>query len=823
MSNNNLEIRLKSSFEPALDIESVYTNGKVVLSSDEKFLYTTFSEDIYQLEYGTAKKVSTFPGDSEIVTAFCVAPSQIYLASASRSMQIRIWNLAEKTVFRSFKGHQAPVITMEFDESSTLVASGASDSSIKVWDIKRGYCTHNLRGNKGVITCLKFKSIGNTIYLASGSEDGSIRIYNLNTSKCEAVLSEHVSVVREIAFSKDGSIFISVARDSVINVWNTKSKSLMHTIPVFEAIESVSMYESSSSSNAPSDANNTKIAFIGGERGCLRAFNVLTAKEIHLDIPSSSSEHILTQVILAPTRQELVTVASDQIIEAYSISTQLDSKDDKLSGTNSQNINVNKKWQVVGYNDEVIDVSFLGSDESYLAVAVNSEQLRIYDTSTLTCSLVDAHSDILLSLDVHCSRDLLVTGSKDNTAKVWKFQPNKNGDDTSPIVSLVGTATGHTGSIGAVKFSKDDPCTFMVTGGQDRTIKAWNLNELSESKGNLTLKTRFTIKAHDKDINALAVSPNSKLIASTSQDRTVKLWDATNGALIRTFTGHKRGVWAVEFSPIDTVCATSSADGTIRIWNINDGSCLKTFEGHSGSPLSVKFISSGLQLLSSGSDGLIKLWNIKSNECDLTLDKHDDKVWSIAVKSDESSFVSGSSDSKIIFWRDTTQEQLDKLHEKESENLLMSQALENYLHQKDYKNSIFLALSLDKPYTLTKLFTKTMKLSENNSSSYLGMPEVDKVLSELSKDQLSKLLSYVREWNTNSRFSTIAQAVLRCIFGSYSSEYLLSIPSIRGHITSLIPYTERHLSRIDKLLTDSYILDFALHSLDSYLPPEEDL
>lgn len=81
-----------------------------------------------------------------------------------------------------------------------------------------------------------------------------------------------------------------------------------------------------------------------------------------------------------------------------------------------------------------------------------------------------------------------------------------------------------------------------------------------------------------QDINSVAVSPNDKLLATGSQDRTAKLWSLAGGAdlgLLGVFRGHRRGIWTVCFSPVDQVLATSSADGTSKLWSLQDFSCLK--------------------------------------------------------------------------------------------------------------------------------------------------------------------------------------------------------------------------------------------------------
>lgn len=179
---------------------------------------------------------------------------------------------------------------------------------------------------------------------------------------------------------------------------------------------------------------------------------------------------------------------------------------------------------------------------------------------------------------------------------------------------------------------------FMFTGSQDRTIKMWDLSEVdfsSSSSGDPTrCKSLTTLKAHDKDINSLDVSPNDRLLVSGSQDRTAKIYTITfNGSqksgsltLLGVCKGHKRGVWTVQFGRDERVLATGSGDKTVKLWNIDDFSCIKTFEGHTNSVLRVDFLNAGTQMVSSASDGLLKLWNVRDEECISTMDNHEDKV-----------------------------------------------------------------------------------------------------------------------------------------------------------------------------------------------------
>ncbi|OUL35782.1 hypothetical protein BV372_09765, partial [Nostoc sp. T09] len=117
-----------------------------------------------------------------------------------------------------------------------------------------------------------------------------------------------------------------------------------------------------------------------------------------------------------------------------------------------------------------------------------------------------------------------------------------------------------------------------------------------------------TLTRHSAPVYSVSFSPDSKTLASTSADRTIKLW-SLDGKLLKTFTGHSNSVNSVSFSPDGKTIASASADNTIKLWSL-DGKLLKTFTGHSDSVNSVSFSPNGKTIASASADTTIKLWSL---------------------------------------------------------------------------------------------------------------------------------------------------------------------------------------------------------------------
>ncbi|XP_031561382.1 transducin beta-like protein 3 isoform X2 [Actinia tenebrosa] len=785
MSSSSTTI-LKSNYEITSKIEALYTGGKIQFSGDEEYVFCLCTEKVQVVQVDSGKIVHSLEEEGDVISCFASSPDDQYLVTAGKNLLLRQWDWKEGKQTKTWKAiHVAPISSMVFDSTSTLLATGSSDSTIKVWDIVKQYYTHNLKGSKGVVSLVQFHPNSEVLQLFSASDDCKIRIWDLNKSRCIVVLESHFSVVTSLAFNSSHKTMISSSRDNVLNMWDLENihqpnRKPPRTIPCYEGVESVVMVTGDQSLPGFSDKDG-ECFITAGSKGQLRFWNLKTGKCVHtlsvkesLNIDDDNSQHIV-HATLCEKKNMLSVVTFDHNIMMYDLQT------------------LKKTKQLVGYNDDILDMCFAGPDNKHLAVATNSNDIRIYEMDTLDCRILSGHSNIVLSLDVNTDGCKIVTGSKDNEVRIWNM-------DTANHYSCVAVGKGHTHAVSTVAWSRTGD-EFVVSGSQDSTIKVWTVPQSNADLSVANMIVKVTEKVHDKDVNSVAVSPNDKLLATGSQDKTAKVWRTKDGTLLGTLRGHKRGVWCVQFSPVDQCIVSASGDSTIKIWALSDMTCVKTFEGHSSSVLKVMFVSRGMQLVSSGSDGLVKLWTIKTNECVKTFDQHNDKVWCIAANRTEELLLSGGADSVINIWKDVTLEEQQQAHEESEKTILMEQELSNLLYDKKYIDAVGLAITLDQPWRVLKIF-KDMLLSQE------GREQLEHTIKALREDQIDAVVRYIVDWNTNAKNTHTSQTVLSIILKSKSPYDLMERPNIKETIEAILPYTERHMRRMNRLLQQSEFLEY---------------
>src|SRR5215208_6795513 len=124
------------------------------------------------------------------------------------------------------------------------------------------------------------------------------------------------------------------------------------------------------------------------------------------------------------------------------------------------------------------------------------------------------------------------------------------------------------------------------------------------------------LTGHDSEVRDVAFSPDGKLLASASGDKSVRLWDVATGQQRgEPLTGHTNSVYKVAFSPDGKLLASASGDKTVRLWDVASGKPHgEPLTGHKGAVMEVAFSPDGELLASAGLDGTVRLWDVATGK-----------------------------------------------------------------------------------------------------------------------------------------------------------------------------------------------------------------
>ncbi|KAK6337054.1 hypothetical protein TWF718_009840 [Orbilia javanica] len=278
--------------------------------------------------------------------------------------------------------------------------------------------------------------------------------------------------------------------------------------------------------------------------------------------------------------------------------------------------------------------SFVNADESPLLHAFirDSKRFILYSRSIIEKAPLQVYCSALAFVP----QQSLVRKQLEHQMRHWVESSMVTQKEWTSLVQTLG---GHTLWVNGVAFSPDSK--MVASASSDKTIQIWDT---------ATGTALQTLRGHTSWVNSVAFSSDGKLIASASNDGTVRLWSVATGTALQTFRGHVLDVNSVAFPPDGKMVASASSDKTVRIWDIATGTALQTLRGHTLWVNSVAFSPDGKLIASASNDETVRLWNATTGTPLQTLRAHILDVNCVAFSPDGKLIASASIDKTVWLW-----------------------------------------------------------------------------------------------------------------------------------------------------------------------------
>lgn len=196
----------------------------------------------------------------------------------------------------------------------------------------------------------------------------------------------------------------------------------------------------------------------------------------------------------------------------------------------------------------------------------------------------------------------------------------------------------HTTWVNALSFTADG--SLLASGGEDARAKVWNTSDGA-------LLRDFTTGAA---VRGMSIAPDGSTLTTVLFERTVQFWSVTDGNQIASFLGHSAYLFSARYLPDGSLVATGGTDGLIKFWQIPSSTPVKTIS----SPEWIRCIAfshDGSLVASGGQNGGIRIWRVSDGALLRTLTGHTSGVTAVDFSPDDSLLVSSSFDNTVRLWR----------------------------------------------------------------------------------------------------------------------------------------------------------------------------
>ncbi|MFM8274400.1 MAG: hypothetical protein ACKODX_19010 [Gemmata sp.] len=508
------------------DGASVFTAGR-----DGKVRLTAGPDAEGKSVGNTATKLRDFVGHGGPVTGLAVTADGKLLATSSEDKTVRVWDTTSGKQLRSFQGHMTKATAVAVRRDGRQVASASEDGAVRVWDLNTTDEHRAVADSKESLWAVAVSPDGKRV--AAAGADRSIRVYSPDSGKVEATLDAGAAMTA-LAFLPDGNRLVAAGGDKVVKVWDVSAKKVVQDLPGHAlAVLAVAAGEDGG------------LVVSGSADATVRGFDPATGKE---QWKWMSRKAACAVSVRKGGKQVAVGLADGglAVIDVTSAAPkELSSQSAHTAGTTCVAYSPDGNRLATVGGDGALRVWSAGAAGALVPLAKFDGQ-AVPNSTTGSAPL----STVAFSPDGR----FVAAGGADAVVRVWDVQTK----------SEVRGLRGHTDWVTSVAFGPDGRFLASVAAEKDNALRVFELPPLDSGSA---------AGGHLLAVNAVAVSPNGKLVATAGTDQTIKVWDVATGKEVATLVGNADTPFAITFMGNDGVVmggrVPTGSVGRLHFWSVN--------------------------------------------------------------------------------------------------------------------------------------------------------------------------------------------------------------------------------------------------------------
>lgn len=482
-------------------------------------------------------------------------PDRPYVEEAMGALSMAV-NSPNK--YGSLLRHSYNVILSEFSADGKRMLT-ATQNRLMVWDVANGGKVAEFTQHADTISHAHFSPDSKRVL--SGAYDGSIFIWDAETGKELLNLSRHQGYITVVEFSPDGRLVLSASDgEKIAHIWNAETgKELTRLIGHKDCIWSADFCPDGKHVVTASSAAYSKTIYGGEQTDTPRIWDVQNGHELmQLKSDNAYNTH----------RVEYSTDGKEIMGDSSTI---WDAQTGKLLDP-TVNFIPRSTLQASPYGE--LDTKHSGINTVRIVTPEKKKGilekglLNLWELNTVDLS-PDGKRAITLD---------------DNTGRIWDVESGKE------VIRLAGIR-------GEPVFSPDG--NHLLAG-----MELWDA---------VRGKALFKLIGHTDCVNDHSFSPDGTMVATASDDKTVRLWDVDTGKL-KVIYNHPWGVELTRFSPDNKKIVTVGNNGGIFIWEIASGKQVLKLTGHTGIIEEAQFSPDSTKIITAGQDRTVRVWDAKSGK-----------------------------------------------------------------------------------------------------------------------------------------------------------------------------------------------------------------